>query len=167
METNYLFATIIRLIFPLSIFIFPFWGVVFSMLLDAFDIFLPSFPGMESFPNYQYWDKALDTYYLTIAFLTTISWKDLLAKNIGLFLYSLRTIGVFLFVVTEQRYWLFFFPNFFEYYFLFYLGYKYFYKKDPLNSKAFLGIFLIIIVLKVVQEYILHYGKYEFWKWIK
>jgi len=161
------FATLVRLLFPLIIFANPFWGVVGSSLLDSLDVYLNDFPGIESFAHYQYWDKILDTYYLTLAFIVSLSWKDRLARNLSLFWYTLRTIGVLLFAATGERYWLFFFPNFFECYFLFYLGWRYLFKKNPLRSKYFLGIFLLIAGLKIAQEYVLHFARLEFWKWIK
>lgn len=164
---NILFPTVVRLFFSLVILISPFWGVVISALIDGFDVYLHDFPGIANFPNYQYWDKTLDTFYLTMAFITSLYWKNKTARNLSLFFYSIRVIGVFLFTFTLSRCWLFFFPNIFEYYFLSYLGYRGLFKKEPLKSKGFFGLFLILVILKLSQEFILHYEKFEFWKWFK
>lgn len=159
-------ATLLRLLVPLSILRWSLGGTVASLLLDGFDVYLPGFPSLVEFGQYQKWDKILDLYYLAFAARISFSWKNSWAKAIAFFLYLLRVLGTILFLRTASRSWLFFFPNFFEYFFLFYLGFFFFFKKDLLERKKIALLSLaILFTLKLIQEYILHYAQIEFWLW--
>jgi hypothetical protein len=69
----------------------------------------------------QSFDKALDIYYLAIAYLATMrNWTSDAAFRIGRFLFYYRLVGVFLFEVLDSRATLLVFPNTFEYFFIAY-----------------------------------------------
>ena len=71
--------------------------------------------------GYQSYDKALDVYYLTIAYLSTLrNWKNLFGFELDRFLFYYRILGVALFELTQLRPLLVIFPNTFEYFFIFY-----------------------------------------------
>ena len=66
-------------------------------------------------------DKALDIYYLSIAYLSTMrNWTSRPAFRIARFLFYYRLVGVALFEVTDERLMLLLFPNTFEYFFIAY-----------------------------------------------
>jgi len=163
-----LFVSLLRLLLPLLILKWALLGMVVCSLLDAFDVYFPGFPPLESFYQYQEWDKILDLYYLSFALFVSFSWKDLLSKKISLLFYLLRATGTALFLITASRAWLFFFPNLFEYFYLFYLGSIVIFKQNLIRNKKDLAIIIgAIILLKLPQEYILHFKRYSFWNWFK
>ena len=70
---------------------------------------------------YQSVDKALDIYYLSIAYLSTMrNWTSDAAFRIAQFLFYYRLVGVALFELTDERLMLLLFPNTFEYFFIAY-----------------------------------------------
>ena len=70
---------------------------------------------------YQGYDKALDIYYLAIAYLSTMqNWTNLYAFGMSRFLWYYRLVGVLLFEFTQIRAMLLLFPNTFEYFFIAY-----------------------------------------------
>ena len=65
-----------RFVVPLAIPKFPLPAIVAAMVLDAADQSIFSAFGAE-LANYQSYDKALDVFYLTIAYISTIrNWTD-------------------------------------------------------------------------------------------
>ena len=72
-------------------------------------------------PGYQGYDKAMDVYYLAIAYLSTLrNWTSRPAFRVARFLYFYRLVGVSAFELTEWRPLLLIFPNTFEYFFIAY-----------------------------------------------
>ena len=110
-----------RLVLPLAIPYFPLPAILACLILDAIDqSIFQQFPGIN-LDGYQSYDKALDVYYLTVAFTATMrNWLNPAAFGISRFLYYYRLIGVVLFELTRDRTLLFIFPNTFEYFFIFY-----------------------------------------------
>lgn len=150
--------TFFRLLIPLSIFKWPFWGVLASMILDSSDWHFFSFHTSADYDFYQVWDKILDTYYMGIAAFTTLFWRDLKAKKIAVFSYIYRVLGVLLFVIFQNRIFLFFFPNVFENFFLFYLIHNKILKTDRLFLSGESGIVLtaLIFLPKIIHEFFIH-----------
>ena len=110
-----------RLLVPLLIPWFPLPGVLAALVLDAVDQTL--FQGLTRLPleGYQAYDKALDVYYQSIAYLSTLrNWGDDFAFRVGRVLFYLRLVGVGLFEWLDWRVILFLLPNTFEYYFIWY-----------------------------------------------
>src|SRR3954471_17996767 len=71
--------------------------------------------------SYQSVDKALDIYYLAIAYLSTRrNWTSSPARRIGQALFYYRLVGVLAFEVLDSRAMLLVFPNTFEYFFIAY-----------------------------------------------
>ena len=154
--------TILRLLVPLSILRWPLFGIIASMLLDAFDFHVLAYFGAQHLA-YDRWDKALDTYYLGIAAYTALSWKDRLARNIGIVLYGYRLLGVILFLITDNRTLLLIFPNFFEFYFIFVLLYIKFANTPILfkGLKSTIPVLFAVMATKILQEYFMHVLKTE------
>ena len=159
----------LRLIVPLSIFRYPLWGALASMALDTFDVVLIELMGLGGFGDrYHTTDKLLDTWYLGIEWLVAMRWENPFAKWIAFVLFPYRVIGVALFEVTGERVMLFVFPNLFENWWLYcVITARYFPKIEPRTWGSSLVVLGILLIPKMIQEYILHFAEAQPWDWIK
>jgi len=160
------YVTLVRLTVPLLIFKWPLWGVLASALVDLKDWNFINFANPSDYIFYQNWDKALDIYYLTIAVITTYKWKDKIAQKLAVGLFFYRLTGDVLFWTTQNRTFLFLFPNFFESFFVFYLLYGFIFKKVKLftSPKIFAVIFIFLGIPKIIHEYFLHVIQKQPWQ---
>ena len=101
---DFFIITIIRLVVPLIIFRFPLLGIFLVAYIDGEDWHWLNLSGQEEIEFYRIWDKLLDVYYLGIAFLTSISWTDKIARLISFYSYTLRILGVLIFIVLRVEY---------------------------------------------------------------
>ena len=93
-----------------------------ALVLDAADQSIFQAFGYDP-PGYQSYDKAMDVFYLAVAYLATMrNWQALPAYRVGQFLYFYRLVGVVAFELTHTRALLLVFPNTFEYFFIAYEG---------------------------------------------
>ncbi len=150
----------------------PLWGTVASSFLDAADVIIITLLGLGNFAPGQYHtiDKILDLFFLSISFLTVFSWKNNLAKRTAMFLFTWRVIGVIIFELSQIRPLLLIFNNLFQEFFIFWLGYIYFKKKEffrPTEYKKLVLILVLLIFFKLPQEYILHYAQVQPWIWFQ
>ena len=109
-------------------------------------------------PGYQSYDKAMDVYYLAIAYLATLrNWASDDAFVVSRFLYYYRLVGVVLFELLNTRALLLIFPNTFEYFFITYEAVR-----SRWNPRRFalrwwvIAAALIWIFVKLPQEYWIH-----------
>ncbi|MGD8903386.1 MAG: hypothetical protein PVI67_07465, partial [Anaerolineae bacterium] len=172
-ETSYLWVfwivAIARFLVPLAIPRFPLPGILAALILDAVDqTIFQQFPGME-LEGYQGYDKALDIYYLAVAYITTLrNWSNLFALRVSRFLFYWRLVGVALFELTHLRWLLLVFPNTFEYFFIFYEAYRLRWNPERMSNKLLIGAAAAIwIVIKLPQEYWIHIGQIDTTDWIK
>jgi hypothetical protein len=158
-----------RLILPLFIPYFPVPALLACLILDSVDqSIFQQFPKIP-LDGYQSYDKALDVYYLSIAYLSTLrNWTNQGAFRMSQFLYYYRMVGVILFEMTQVRAVLFIFPNTFEYFFLFVeavrLGWdtKHMGRKTVILSAAAIWIFI-----KLPQEWWIHIAQLDMTDFIK
>ncbi len=109
-----------RFLLPLLIPRFPLPAVVACLVLDGIDQTIFQTFGYDP-PAYQGYDKAMDVYYLAIAYLATMrNWVSMPAYGVGRFLYFYRLVGVVTFELSQLRWVLMVFPNTFEYFFIAY-----------------------------------------------
>src|SRR5688572_8080337 len=112
-----------RFFVPLAIPRYPIPAGIAALVIDGVDQTI--FQVFTTLPlaGYQSYDKALDIYYLSIAYLSTMrNWTNLTAFAMSRFLFYYRLVGSLLFELTQVRALLLLFPNTFEYFFLFYEG---------------------------------------------
>ena len=110
-----------RLFVPLAIPRYPIPAGIAALVIDGVDQTV--FQTFTTLPlaGYQGYDKALDIYYLSVEYLSTLrNWANLDALPMSQFLFYFRLMGVLLFELTHLSALLLFFPNTFEYFFLFY-----------------------------------------------
>jgi hypothetical protein len=158
-----------RFIVPLFIPRFPLPAILLAMIIDAADQTI--FQKFTNIPldSYQNYDKALDIYYLAIAYLSTFkNWKNIYGFRVSRFLFYYRMIGDALFQITDIRALLFIFPNTFEYFFDFYEGVATRYDPKRLTKKFLIGAAAFIwIFIKLPQEWWIHIAQLDTTDFIK
>jgi len=165
---------ILRLVVPFSILRWPLAGFAAAWLLDVFDGPLASiissdniafghgfFSGDDAL-SYNVLDKWLDLYFLFFAFLVSLRWQNALARRANIALFWLRAAGVALFSLTGYRYILFIFPNLIELFYPYYLITKrWFPRFSPDTLKKLLLILAILLIPKLINEYIVHVRQFQ------
>lgn len=166
MDPGSLFIIIFRLIIPITILRYPVGGFFLACLLDGIHVPVvetvnqlagfqeQAFAGWQ---NYYLIDKWLDIYFLSFALATVFKWQWSAVKKISLALWLLRLIGTIVFSLTSLRCALFFFPNIFEFFYIYLAICRKWFKKIFPNTKAKLVILLIFLMaLKMFFEYFMH-----------
>lgn len=158
-----------RFIIPLFIPRFPLPAVVAALVLDAADQTIFQNQTTLDLAGYQTYDKALDIYYLTIAYISTMrNWGGGFAFSVAQFLWYYRLVGVVLFEFTQARWLLLVFPNTFEYYFIAIEAYKTGRNHLRLTKRQVLLIAgSIWVFIKLPQEYWIHIAKLDFTNFVK
>jgi hypothetical protein len=153
-----------RLLVPLAIIRFPLPAIIACLVLDAVDqtVFQALAPEAD-LAWYQSYDKALDVYYLVIAYIATLrNWTNQFAVYVARFLIFYRLVGVVLFELTDQRWLLFVFPNTFEYFFIFYEVVRLFWDPRRMGPRVLIGAAAFIwIVIKLPQEWWIHIAQLD------
>jgi hypothetical protein len=152
-----------RLIVPLFIPKYPIPAGILALVIDGVDqTIFQAFTTMQ-LDWYQSYDKALDVYYLSIEYLSTMrNWINLYAFRMSQFLFYFRLVGVLLFELLHLRAMLLLFPNTFEYFFLFYEAVRLRWNPKRLSAAAVIGAaFAIWVFIKVPQEYWIHIAQLD------
>ena len=159
----------LRLIVPLFIPRFPLPSIIAALVIDAVDqTVFQQFTNLD-LAGYQTYDKALDIYYLTIAYVSTMrNWGGGFAFKVGRFLWYYRLIGVVIFEQTQYRWLLLVFPNTFEYYFIAIEAIRLRYNPLAFAHKRIIAIAAAIwIFIKLPQEWWIHVAKLDFTNAVK
>jgi hypothetical protein len=158
-----------RFLVPLAIPRYPLPAIVAALIIDAADQTI--FQQFTNLPleGYQGYDKALDIYYLTIAYIATLrNWTNLFAFQVSRFLFYWRLVGVVLFELTHLRPLLLMFPNTFEYFFIFYEAVRLRWDPKRMTKKFLIGAAAAIwIFIKLPQEYWIHIAQLDTTDFIK
>jgi hypothetical protein len=159
----------LRLLVPLLIPRFPFWGGVAAMLLDGTDVIIVELFGSGGMgDHYHQLDKILDLYYLGIELWVSLRWVELLPRRLSIGLFAFRLIGVVLFELFGERWLLFVFPNLFENWYLFVAGRDEFAPRYRLDTVRKVVTWLVVLYIpKIGQEYLLHVAEAKPWGWFK
>ncbi len=154
---------------PLLIPRFPLPAIVACLVIDAADQTIFQQLTDLNLDGYQNYDKALDIFYLTVAFLAVYrNWTNTTAINVARFLWYYRLIGVWLFEVFQERWLLFVFPNTFEYFFIAYVAIETQWDPRRLTRNAVVGLAAFIwIVIKLPQEWWIHIAQNDFTDFMK
>jgi hypothetical protein len=151
-----------RFILPLLIPRFPLPAIIACLVLDGVDQTIFQAFGYDP-PGYQSYDKAMDIFYLSIAYLTTLrNWDNLGAVAVARFLFYYRLAGAFLFELTHERVVLLIFPNTFEYFFIAYhlVGLRW--STATVRTRTWVVTAAAIwIFVKLPQEYWLHVAELD------
>jgi len=169
-EATVVFIVVVGLRFLLPLFIprFPLPAILACLVLDGIDQSVFQAFGFDP-PGYQNYDKAMDLFYLSIAFLTSLqNWTHSAAVGISRFLFFYRMVGVMAFEITGERTLLLIFPNTFEYFFIAYELVRL--RWDPRRFSTRFWVVTaaaIWIFVKLPQEYWIHVAQLDFtdtWK---
>jgi hypothetical protein len=141
--------------------------IVAALVLDGIDnSLLAHFTSVDLGPHgpYQSFDKALDIYYLAIAYLATMrNWTSAPAFRIGRFLFYYRLVGVVAFELFSSRAMLLVFPNTFEFFFIAYEGLRTRWDPDGWPGRFWLDVAGgIWVFIKLPQEYWIHVAQLDF-----
>lgn len=164
-------ATVIllRVGVPLLILRWPLAAGIACMLLDGADVIIVDLFGPGGMgPFYHALDKYLDLYYLGLAALVSLRWREDAPRRASIALYLYRLVGVIAFELTGVRLLLVFFPNLFENWFLFYLARCRLFPRLRLDTwPRVLAALALLYIPKFFQEYILHYRQLQPWGWFR
>jgi hypothetical protein len=199
MTTEMWIIAAVRVIGSLPVLRWPFYGALFAMLIDQSDLLLMNLLHLGGVHDYQTFDKYLDQVYLALFLLValriasaTSSRTDLPAasrdaaieRNLSVGLYVYRLLGFATFELTQTRGLLLFFPNLFEFWYLFVAARVQFHLEarlplrlrrlarqstGPCSGKAGLSnvspssttlVLCAIIAVKLFQEYVLHEARW-------
>jgi hypothetical protein len=156
----------LRLGVPILIFRFPLPAVLASLVIDAVDqTVFQTFTDLD-LSSYQSYDKALDVYYLSLAYISTMrNWANIDAFGISRFLLYYRLVGVAAFELSgaQHRGILLIFPNTFEYFFIFLEAVALFWWPVRQSRRFWLwSAAFIWVVIKLPQEWWIHVAKLDF-----
>jgi hypothetical protein len=163
-EATIVFVIVVaaRFLVPLLIPRYPLPAIIACLIIDGVDQTIFQLFGFDP-PGYQGYDKAMDLFYLSIAFLSTLqNWTRSSAVRIIRFLFFYRMIGVLVFELTGLRAALLIFPNTFEYFFIFYELVRL--RWDPRRFSTrfwLLSAAAIWIFIKLPQEYWIHVAQLD------
>jgi hypothetical protein len=162
-ETLVLLAVVgARFLVPLLIPRFPLPGIIAALVLDAVDQTVFQLLGYDP-PGYQGYDKAMDVYYLAVAYLATLrNWTSGPALQVARFLYFYRLIGVVAFELSGWRPMLLLFPNTFEYFFIAYELVRL--RRNPARYDLRFWVLVaggIWVLVKLPQEWWIHVAKLD------
>jgi hypothetical protein len=151
-----------RFVIPLFIPLFPLPAIIAALVLDGVDQTIFQTMGFDP-PGYQGYDKAMDVYYLSIAYLSTLrNWTSPGAVAVGRALFFYRLVGVVAFELTDWRPLLMIFPNTFEYFFIAYEIIRL--RHDPVRFSTRFWVVVaaaIWIFVKLPQEYWIHIAQLD------
>jgi hypothetical protein len=155
-----------RLLVPLLIPRVPL-VIVVALVIDAADqTLLATFTEIDTSEagSYQSVDKALDIYYLSIAYLSTMrNWTSRPAFRVAQFLFYYRLVGAALFELTDDRLMLLLFPNTFEYFFIAYESARLRYEPSRFSARFWVLVAAgLWVFVKLPQEYWIHVAKLDF-----
>jgi hypothetical protein len=169
MTTGAIVVIAVRLIVPLSMFRWPLIGGIASMVVDALDVVIIELLGLGGFgDSYHQVDKLLDTYYLSIQMYIALGWESAYARLTAGALYAWRVLGVAFFELTQERALLLLFPNLFENWWLYcVVAMQFFPNLVPRSAKTTLVPLVILLIPKLIQEYVLHFREAQPWDWLK
>jgi hypothetical protein len=152
-----------RFVVPLFIPRFPLPAILASLILDAADQTIFQSFGYNP-PEYQGYDKAMDVYYLAVAYLSTMrNWTSRPAVQVARFLYFYRLTGVVAFELSDWRPLLLIFPNTFEYFFIAYEVVRLLWNPTRYGLRYWITVAAVIwVFVKLPQEWWIHIAKLDF-----
>ena len=155
MTPEQIIISIIRIAGSLPVLKWAYFGALFAIAVDFSDLFWMSVLDQGGIPDYQAFDKWLDLVYMLAFLYVSAGWNGN-DKLISIALFVGRITGLLLFEITNLRIVLLYFPNIFEFWFLFVAGRKHFYPQYVMNLRATIIALVVCSILKLTQEFVLH-----------
>ncbi|GIF21602.1 hypothetical protein BJ973_004953 [Actinoplanes tereljensis] len=163
-ETTLIFVAVVgaRFVVPLLIPLFPLPAIVVALVLDGIDQSVFQWFGHDP-PGYQSYDKAMDMFYLSVAYLSVLrNWTSRPALEVARFLFFYRLAGVVLFELIAWRPLLLIFPNTFEYFFIAYEIVRLRWNPAGVTAKRWvITAACIWVFVKLPQEWWIHVAQLD------
>lgn len=153
----------LRCLVPLRIPRFPLPAILACAVIDAIDqSVFQQFTDLN-LTGYQTYDKALDVFYLSIAYVSVLrNWVSGPLVVTATVLWYYRLLGVVLFEFTGERWYLVVFANTFEYFFIAVETYRMSRRPDRLTWRPIVvTVATIWLVIKIPQELWIHVAQWD------
>lgn len=150
---------LIRVAGSLPVLRWAFVGGLVAVLTDLSDLLWRDLIDLGGLRNYQAWDKWLDQVYMLLFLWVVWHWSGP-ARRIGLVLFGWRLIGFAAFELSDSRAIFLFFPNVFEFWFLFVASLPHWRPGFAFGRHATAGWLAFLAAGKEFQEYALHQGRW-------
>ena len=149
----------IRVIGSLPVLRWPLAGALLAILVDFSDLFLRSWLELGGLGDYQAFDKYLDLVYMTTFLIVALRWSEP-ERAVLVVLFVFRIVGVAIFEISGERGLLLFFPNLFEFFFIFAAAQKVFWPSFQYTTGNTAVVLGVLLMPKEFQEYALHEGRW-------
>ncbi|MBL01040.1 MAG: hypothetical protein CL774_00900 [Chloroflexi bacterium] len=156
MNLEELIIAFFRILASTIVFKFNFMGGLLVILIDFSDLIIMNSLDLGGVRNYQSLDKILDLFYMSYFLIISLKWNNTI-KKISFTLFFMRIIGLIFFELSGTRLLLMIFPNIFEFWFIGITFLKF--RKINISKSKIIWILLISTILKIIQEFTLHYWK--------
>ena len=136
-----------------------FVGGLIAVFVDLSDLFWRNLLDLGGVANYQSFDKYLDQVYLVTFLIVANRWTGP-ARSIAMGLFAFRLVGFVAFEASGDRFVLLFFPNLFEFWFLFVASLPHWNPGFGFQRGPVLRWGAFLLALKEFQEFALHEGRW-------
>ena len=150
---------LIRIAGSLPVLRWAFAGALIGIAVDFSDLFWMGVLDLGGLQNYQTFDKWADVVYMLTFLWVANKWEGP-ERKIAIALFAFRMIGFVTFELTQIRPILLAFPNVFEFWFVFVAIRRHYWPNYEMPRKRIVRWLIIVLVLKLGQEWVLHGGQY-------
>ena len=151
----------VRVLGALPVLRWAFVGAIIAILVDTSDIFLMNLIDLGGLGSYHRFDKYADQAYAVTFLVAALRWRGP-ARNVAVALFAYRLVGIVAFEATGQRILLLFFPNLFEFWFVFVASLPHWNPAFAFTPRRVALTNATLLVVKEGQEFVLHWGR---WGW--
>jgi hypothetical protein len=148
-----------RILGSLPVLRWAFAGALIAIAVDFSDLFMISLIHLGGVDDYQSADKWLDLVYMVTFLAVALRWAGTV-RNVAVGLFAFRMIGVASFEITHARAVLLAFPNVFEFWFVGVSWFRHWKPRYEFTARRVVIWLLVALALKMVQEWVLHGGRY-------
>ena len=159
MTLEQLVIGLIRIAGSLPVLRWAFAGALIAIVVDFSDLFWMGVLDLGGLNNYQTFDKWADVVYMLTFLWVANKWTGP-ERKIAIALFAFRMIGFTAFELNQVRPVLLAFPNVFEFWFVFVSVRKHYWPNYEMNRQRVVKWLLVVLVLKLGQEWVLHGGQY-------
>jgi hypothetical protein len=159
MTTEMWIIAAVRAAGALPVLRWPLAGAIIALAVDQSDLFMKDLIHLGGTRDYQSFDKLLDQAYMLTFLAVAVRWEPA-PRNIAIALYAYRMAGFLAFEISGERDILVFFPNLFEFWFIFVAAVKQFHLAFDYRPGQLALALGALLALKEFQEYALHYGRW-------
>ncbi len=148
-----------RILGSLPVLRWAFGGALIAILVDFSDLFMMNLLNLGGVRDYQSFDKLADIFYMSSFMLVALRWSGT-PRNVAVALFAFRIVGIGVFELIAWRGVLLFFPNVFDFWFVLVSGLMRFKPSYHMTRQRAVFWVGILLILKVIQEYVLHWSKW-------